>query len=74
MQATFSLLSFVTPVMAASLARFTLTLSDLCKVDAEQRKELAKRGEEKTQTSDARFDAQFAFGHGLTGKEAKVRQ
>jgi len=36
-------------------------------VALEQRKAAAKRGEEKTQTSDARFDAQFAFGHGLAG-------
>lgn len=38
----------------------------------EQRKAAAKRGEEKTQTSDARFDAQFAFGHGLAGAAHQV--
>lgn len=36
-------------------------------IAAEQKKAAARRGEEKTQTSDAKFDAQFAFGSGLTG-------
>lgn len=38
----------------------------------ERRQEARKRGEAKTQTSDARFDAQFAFGHGLTGAANQV--
>ena len=45
-----------------------------CKQVAEERRqELRKRGDEKTQTSDARFDAQFAFGHGLAGDVNLVR-
>ena len=42
-------------------------------VAEEQRKAAARRGEEKTQTSDAKFDAQFAFGHGLAGAANQAR-
>lgn len=37
---------------------------------AEKRAERQRRGNPETQTSDARFDEQFRFGHGVTGKEA----
>lgn len=52
-------------------------LIDHCAVDLQaeetRKRELRKRGEAKTQTSDAKFDAQFAFGHGLTGQSSQVR-
>ena len=39
----------------------------------EARKAAKKRGEVATQTSDAKFDAQFAFGHGLAGAANQVQ-
>ena len=41
-------------------------------VAAEKKRAAAKRGQEATQTSDAKYDAQFAFGHGLAGEANKV--
>ncbi len=43
-------------------------------VAAEKKQAAAKRGQEATQTSDAKFDAQFAFGHGLAGEANQVRE
>lgn len=45
---------------------------DSGQVAEEQKKAAAKRGEEKTQTSDAKFDAQFAFASGLAGAANQV--
>ena len=38
----------------------------------EQKKEERRRGDKKTRTSDARFDAQFTFGHNLAGPAHQV--
>ena len=37
----------------------------------EAKKEARRRGEEKTQTSDAKFDEKFQVGHGLSGEANK---
>ena len=46
----------------------------LPQIAAEKSHAAAKRGQEATQTSDAKFDAQFAFGHGLAGEANMVRK
>ncbi|CAL8465239.1 g4774 [Coccomyxa elongata] len=43
-------------------------------VAEEARKEARRRGDEKTQTSDARFDERFQFGHGLGGARNSASQ
>lgn len=40
-------------------------------VQEEKRQEKRRRGDEATQTSDARFDERFALAHGLTGRAAQ---
>jgi len=40
-------------------------------VREEKRQEKRRRGDEATQTSDARFDERFALAHGLTGRAAQ---
>ncbi|KAL6775928.1 hypothetical protein ACKKBG_A19110 [Auxenochlorella protothecoides x Auxenochlorella symbiontica] len=40
-------------------------------VEAEKRKMVANRGDQKTQTSDAKFDERFKFAHGLTGSSSQ---
>ncbi|KAK9826375.1 hypothetical protein WJX81_005215 [Elliptochloris bilobata] len=40
-------------------------------VQEEKRQEKRRRGDEATQTSDARFDEGFALAHGLTGRAAQ---
>jgi hypothetical protein len=37
----------------------------------EAKREARRRGDKKTQTSDARFDEKFQVGHGLSGEASK---
>ena len=45
----------------------------LCAVQKleEAKREARRRGEQKTQTSDAKFDEKFQVGHGLSGEANK---
>lgn len=51
-----------------AVASFKCTLRCAEWVQEEKKKIARKRGDPKTQTSDARFDAQFALMHGLAGQ------
>ena len=48
--------------------------SETMQVAEEARKEARRRGDEKTQTSDARFDERFQFGYGLGGAKNSASQ
>lgn len=51
-----------------------LASSEILQVAEEARKEARRRGDEKTQTSDARFDERFQFGYGLGGARNSASQ